>query len=164
MFGTCAPNLTKEQKKILKQEIKLKIKKIIEDIEYEEYTFNKMFHSDVIFQRSYYKFSEIYTKYGKDAYLKYVPYKYRKQELKSLLNDKNFDELNERYDKKTIKRLDYSFKIVNAEISAKNKVKLFFIRLRKYFSGKFISLPTKTILALPAGISNSLHKKKDDDK
>ena len=35
---------------------------VINEIEYEEYAFNRVFHSNVEFQKSYYKFTKIYEK------------------------------------------------------------------------------------------------------
>ncbi|MCR5147154.1 MAG: hypothetical protein K6B70_07455 [Clostridia bacterium] len=140
--------------KDLKQKIKNEIKEIIEEIEYEEYRFNQIFHSNVEFQKSYYKFAKIYEKYGKEAYLRYVPFKYKKQELKSLINEKKFLEIYEHYGVSTLQRLEYSANLTNKEFKTKSKFKILFIKLKKLLSGKFISLPTQTILALPEGISN----------
>lgn len=140
--------------KELKQKIKNEVKKIIDEVNYEEYMFNKVFHSNVEFQKSYYKFNKIFEKYGKEAYLKYVPYKYKTQELKNLIQEKNFIEIYEHYGVTTLQKLEYSSKITNIEIHTKNRFKLFFIKIKKILSGKFISLPTQTILALPEGISN----------
>ena len=61
--------------KELKLKIKAEVKQIIEEIEFEEYQFNRVFHSNIEFQKAYYKFLKIYEKYGKDAYLKYVSFK-----------------------------------------------------------------------------------------
>ena len=138
----------------LKQKIKNEIKEIINEIEYEEYAFNRVFHSNVEFQKSYYKFTKIYEKYGKEAYLKYVPFKYKKQELKNLIKEEKFLDIYEHYGSKTLHKLEYSSKLTSEELHTTNTFKLFFIKIRKLFSGKFISLPTQTILALPAGISN----------
>ncbi len=140
--------------KELKQKIKIEIKNIVNEIEYEEYKFNKVFHSNVEFQKSYFKFEKIYRKYGKEAYLKYVPYKYKKQELKNLIKEKNFLEIYEHYGVKTLRNLEYSANLANKEIQTRSTFRLFFIKIRKLLSGKFIPLPTKTILALPEGISN----------
>ena len=140
--------------KELKKEIKTEIKNIINEIEYEEYSFNRLFHSNVEFQKSYFKFAKIYEKYGKEAYLKYVPYKYKKQELKSLIKEEKFLEIYEHYGAKTLKDLEYTANVVNDEICTHNNFKLFFIKIKKLLSSKFISLPTQTVLALPKGISN----------
>ena len=140
--------------KVLKQKIKQEIKNIIEEIEYEEYRFNQIFHSNVEFQKSYYKFDTIYKKYGKEAYLKYVPNKYKKQELKSLITEEKFLDIYEHYGVITLQKLEYSSNITNQEFHTKNKFKLLFIKLKKILSRKFISLPVQTILALPEGISN----------
>ena len=144
--------------KKLKQNIKLEIKQIINEIEYEEYKFNQIFHSNVEFQKSYFKFAKIYEKYGKEAYLKYVPYKYKTQELKNLIKEKKFLEIYEHYGAKTLRNLEYSANLTTKEINTQNRFKLFFIKIRKLLSGKFISLPTQTILALPEGISNITNK------
>lgn len=140
--------------KDLKQKIKSEIKEIIEEIEYEEYRFNQIFHSNIEFQKSYYKFAKIYDKYGKEAYLKYVPFKYKKQELKSLINEKKFLEIYEHYGVSTLKKLEYSANLTNKEFQTKSKFKILFIKLKKILSGKFISLPVQTILALPEGVSS----------
>lgn len=148
--------------KELKQKIKNEIKEIIEEIEYEEYKFNQVFHSNVEFQKSYYKFADIYTKYGKEAYLKYVPRKYKKQELKSLINEEKFLEIYEHYGVTTLRQLEYSKNITNEETHTRNAFKLFFIKLKKLFSGRFISLPNQTILALPEGISEIVENKQNN--
>lgn len=152
--------------KELKQKIKSEIKEIIEEIEYEEYKFNQVFHSNVEFQKSYYKFEQIYEKYGKDAYLKYVPRKYKKQELKNLITEEKFIEIYEHYGASTLHRLEYSANLANEEIQTRNRFKLLFIKLKKLFSGKFISLPNQTILALPEGVSeivqNNINSNKEE--
>ena len=138
----------------LKQKIKNDIKEIIEEINYEEFRFNQIFHSDVQFQKSYYKFAKIYDKYGREAYLKYVPYKYKIQELKNLISEEKFIEIYQHYGVKTLQKLEYSQNLTKAEFSTRNTFSLIFIKLKKLFSVKFISLPAKTILALPEGISD----------
>ena len=148
----------------LKQKIKKEIKEIIDDIEYEEYRFNQVFHSNIEFQKSYYKFIKIYEKYGKEAYLKYVPRKYKKQELKTLITEQNFLEIYEHYGVKTLKNLEYTARLTNKQNNTHNKLKLFFIKLKKAFSRKFIHLPDKTILALPEGISNIVNENETDNK
>ena len=148
--------------KELKQKIKNEIKEIIEEIEYEEYKFNQIFHSNVEFQKSYYKFADIYAKYGKEAYLKYVPHKYKKQELKSLISEEKFLEIYEHYGATTLQRLEYSKNLANEETHTRNKFKLFFIYIKKLFSGKFISLPNQTILALPEGVSEMVQNEQNN--
>ena len=137
----------------LKQKIKNDIKEIIEEIEYEEYRFNQVFHSNVEFQKSYYKFDKIFEKYGKEAYLKYVPRKYKKQELKDLISEEKFLQIYEHYGVTTLQKLEYSANLTNQEIHTQSRFKLLFIKIKKILSGKFISLPVQTILALPEGVS-----------
>ena len=149
--------------KELKQKIKNEIKEIIEDINYEEYRFNQIFHSDVIFHKSYYKFAKIYEKYGKDAYLRYVPYKYKKQELNSLILEKKFLDIYEHYGIKTLKNLEYTAKLTHKEVSSKRKISLFFIKIKELLSKKFIKLPAKTILALPEGVSNIVESETNNE-
>ena len=138
----------------LKQKIKNDIKEIIEEIEYEEYKFNQVFHSNVEFQKSYYKFDKIFEKYGKEAYLKYVPRKYKKLELKDLISEEKFLQIYEHYGATTLQKLEYSANITNQEVCTQNKFKLLFIKIKKILSRKFISLPVQTILALPEGFSS----------
>lgn len=140
-----------------KQKIKNDIKEIIEEIEYEEYKFNQVFHSNVEFQKSYYKFDKIYEKYGKEAYLKYVPRKYKKQELKDLISEEKFLQIYEHYGVTTLQKLEYSANLTNMEIQTQSRFKLLFIKIRKILSSKFISLPVQTILALPEGVSNIIN-------
>ena len=116
--------------------------------------FNKIFKTNVEFQKSYLKFDVIFDKYGKEAYLKYVPYKYKKQELKDLISEKRFLEICERYGFSTLKKIDYTTNLTHKELNTTNVIKLFFIRLKKIISSNFIQLPQKTILSLPEGISN----------
>ena len=138
----------------LKQKIKNEVKEIIEEIEYEEYRFNQIFHSNVEFQKSYYKFDKIFEKYGKEAYLKYVPRKYKKQEIKDLISEEKFLQIYEHYGVTTLQKLEYSANLTNQEIHTRSRFKLLFLKIKKLLSGKFISLPVQTILALPEGISN----------
>ena len=148
--------------KELKQKIKNEIKEIIEEIEYEEYKFNQIFHSNVEFQKSYYKFAEIYEKYGKEAYLKYVPRKYKKQELKNLINEERFLEIYDHYGVTTLQHLEYSKKLTSEEGYTRNIFKILFIKLKKVFSGKFISLPNQTILALPEGVAEMVQNESNN--
>ena len=147
--------------KNLKQKIKNEIKEIIDEIEYEEYKFNQVFHSNVEFQKSYFKFAKIYEKYGKEAYLKYVPNKFKTQELKDLINEEKFLEIYEHYGVKTIQNLNYSSNIAKMELNSKSRLKLLFIKLRKFLSGKFVPLPTPTILALPESLTDIINSKND---
>ena len=115
---------------------------------------NQVFHSNVEFQKSYYKFDKIFEKYGKEAYLKYVPRKFKKQELKALIGEEKFLEIYEHYGVTTLQKLEYSANLTNQEIRTQSRFKLLFIKIKKILSGKFISLPVQTILALPEGVSN----------
>lgn len=147
--------------KNLKQKIKNEIKEIIDEIEYEEYKFNQVFHSNVEFQKSYFKFAKVYEKYGKEAYLKYVPNKFKTQELKDLIKEEKFLEIYEHYGVKTIQNLNYSSNIAKMELNSKSRLKLLFIKLRKFLSGKFVPLPTPTILALPESLTDIINSKND---
>lgn len=144
--------------KDLKINIKNEINRIINEIEYEEYCFNKIFRNNLSFQKSYYKFNIIYEKYGKEAYLKYVPFKYKKQELKDLILQRNFLCIYEHYGLSTLQKLEYSANLTTTELQTKSTFKLLLIRLKKLFSSKFISLPSHTILALPEKISINYKK------
>ena len=143
--------------KELKNAIKTEVKNIVEEIELEESEFNRMFHSNVQFQRSYYKFKVILDKYGKESYLKYVPFKYRKLEIKSLILDKNYVELYEHYGMNTIKKLAYTHNIYQKELKATSKFKLLILKLKKLFSSNFISLPSQTVLMLPENIDENIN-------
>ncbi|MBR2241392.1 MAG: hypothetical protein IJ890_08485 [Clostridia bacterium] len=147
--------------KELKQKIKNDIKEIIEEIEYEEYRFNQVFHSNIEFQKSYYKFDKIFERYGKEAYLKYVPRKYKKQELKDLISEEKFLQIYEHYGVTTLQKLEYSANLTNQEIHTQSRFKLLFIKIKKILSGKFISLPVQTILALPEGVSSIVNNEND---
>lgn len=143
--------------KELKIAIKTEIKKIIDEIEIEENEFNHMFHSNIEFQKSYYKFLKIYEKYGKEAYLKYVPLKYKKQEIKSLIYEQNYLQMYEHYGIETINKLMYSQNICKKELQINSKFKILFLKLKKIFSRNFISLPSQAILMLPENISNEIN-------
>lgn len=143
--------------KELKIAIKTEIKKIIDEIEIEENEFNRMFHSNIEFQKSYYKFLKIYEKYGKEAYLKYVPLKYKKQEIKSLIYEQNYLQMYEHYGIETINKLMYSQNICKKELQINSKFKILFLKLKKIFSRNFISLPSQAILMLPENISNEIN-------
>jgi len=138
----------------LKLKIKSEIKQIIDEIEYEEYQFNRMFHSNVEFQKSYYKFLSIYEKYGKEAYLRYVPAKYKNQEIRSLIKSGEYLQIYEHYGLNTMKKLQYTYNLTSSEFNTTSKFKLFIIKIKKLFSANFISLPSQTILALPPAIGD----------
>lgn len=142
--------------KELKQTIKSEVKRIIDEIELEQSEFNYMFRSNVEFQKSYYKFLDIYTKYGKEAYLKYVPYKYKKQEIKDMILNNNYLQIYEHYGIDTIKKLTYSKNIYQKELQVSSKFKILFLKLKKLFSRNFISLSSQTLLMLPENIDNQI--------
>ena len=144
--------------KELKLQIKSEVKQIVDEIEYEEEQFNRMFHSNVEFQKSYYKFFTIYEKYGREAYLKYVPYKYKRLELKSLITEKNFVGIYEHYGMHVIKKLQYTQNVYKDEFRTTSKFQILLIKLKKLFSSNFIALPSQTILALPENISNEFNE------
>lgn len=143
--------------KELKSTIKAEVKAIIAEIELEEAEFNRMFHSDVQFQKSYYKFKTIFDKYGKEAYLKYVPYKYKKLELKGLIFDEDFVGIYERYGMKVIKKLLYTKNLYSDELKVTNKFKILVIKLKKMFSRNFIPITSQAVLMLPEGVENSFN-------
>lgn len=143
--------------KELKAIIKAEVKSIVNEIELEETEFNRMFHSNVQFQRSYYKFKTIFDKYGKEAYLKYVPLKYKKLELKGLLFDNNYVEIYEHYGMKTINKLLYTKNLYSDEMNVTSKFKILVIKLKKLFSRNFIPITSQAVLLLPEGIADSLN-------
>ncbi len=149
--------------KKLKLQIKSEVKQIVDEIEYEENQFNRMFHSNVEFQKSYYKFLKIYEKYGKEAYLRYVPFKFKKQEIRNLIKSGEYLQIFEHYGLHTIQKLQYTYNLTSSEFNTTNKFKLLIIKLKKLFSSNFISLPNQTILALPPAIGEFNPLKKDCD-
>ena len=98
---------------ILKYEIKSDIRDIIAEIDYEEYMFNKIFKTHVTFKNSYKKFNLIYDIYGPQAYRKFVPSSYQKQDLINLINTQNSLILYDRHGKKIFKNLAYTVNIYN---------------------------------------------------
>ena len=149
--------------KELKQEIKLEVKKIVDEIEYEENQFNKYFHSNVEFQKAYCRFLTIYEKYGKDAYLKFVPLKYKKQEIKNLIYSQNYVGIYEHYGMNTLKKLQFTQNLYKDEFNVTNKFKLLIIKLKKLFSTNFISLPSNAVLALPENVCENLNCETSQD-
>ena len=143
--------------KELKSIIKAEVKSIIEEIELEEAEFNRVFHSDVQFQKSYYKFKTIFDKYGKEAYLKYVPFKYKKLELKGLIFDNNYVGIYERYGMNTIKKLLYTKNLYSNEMKVTNKFKILAIKLKKLFSRNFIPISSQAILLLPESVADNFN-------
>ena len=98
---------------ILKYEIKSDIRDIIAEIDYEEYMFNKIFKTHVTFKNSYKKFNLIYDIYGPQAYRKFVPSSYQKQDLVNLINTQNYLILYDRHGKKIFKNLAYTVNLYN---------------------------------------------------
>lgn len=140
--------------KELKNKIKLEVKQIAEEVEFEEDEFNRMFRSNIEFQKSYIRFLTIYEKYGKEAYLKYVPSKFRNQELRQYIKDEDFVNIYERFGLSTIKNLQYTYNLTSSEYKTTSTFKLLLIKIKKIFSKRFISLSQQTILLLPENINN----------
>ena len=138
---------------ILKYEIKSDIRDIIAEIEYEEYMFNKIFKTNVTFKNSYQKFNLIYNIYGPQAYRKFVPSTYQKQDLLNLINNKNYLILCDRHGRKTYNNLVYTVTLANFS-NYYSKFRTFLYKLCHVFTRKKIKIKGNTPLLLPETIPN----------
>lgn len=137
---------------LLKYEIKSDVRDIIAEIEYEEYMFNKIFKTHITFKNSYQKFNLIYDVYGPQAYRKFVPNSYQKQDLVNLINSENYLILYDRHGEKTFKNLVYTVKLSNFSKYYSN-FRVFFYRLFHLFTRKKLKLKNNDIpLLLPETI------------
>lgn len=136
---------------ILKYEIKSDIRDIIAEIEYEEYMFNKIFKTNVTFKNSYQKFNLIYNIYGPQAYRKFVPSSYQKQDLVNLINTQNYLILYDRHGKKVYNNLIFTVNLINFK-KYYSKLRAFLYRLIHIFSRKKIKIKGEAPLLLPESI------------
>ena len=136
---------------ILKYEIKSDVRDIIAEIEYEEYMFNKVFKTHVTFKNSYKKFNLIYDIYGPQAYRKFVPNSYQKQDLLNLINSQNYIILYDKHGKKVFNNLVYTVTLSNFN-KYSSKFRAFFYKLAHLFTRKKLKLNTQTPLLLPETI------------
>ena len=146
--------MTKEEvimNSILKYEIKSDIRDIIAEIDYEEYMFNKIFKTQVKFKNSYKKFNLIYDVYGPQAYRKFVPHSYQKQDLLNLINSQNYLILYDKHGKKTFKNLVYTVNVSNFK-KYYSKIRTFLYKLSHLFTRKILKLSSDTPLMLPESI------------
>lgn len=134
--------------KILKYEIKSDIRNIIAEIDYEEYMFNKIFKTHVTFRNSYEKFNLIYNIYGPQAYRKFVPSMYKKQDLVNLINTQNYLILCDRHGKKTFKNLAYTITLDNYS-KYYSKTRAFLYKLCHLFTRHRLKIKTEIPLMLP---------------
>ncbi|MBP3503134.1 MAG: hypothetical protein J6K42_06660 [Clostridia bacterium] len=136
---------------ILKYEIKSDVRDIIAEIEYEEYMFNKVFKTHVTFKNSYKKFNLIYNVYGPQAYRKFVPNSYQKQDLLNLINSQDYLILYDRHGKKVFNNLVYTVTLSNFS-KYYSKFRAFLYRLSHLFTRKKLKLKTDVPLLLPETI------------
>ena len=150
--------MTKEEdfmNKILTYEIQSDVRDILAEIEYEEYMFNKIFKSHVTFKKSYEKFNLIYNVYGPQAYRKYVPSVYQKQDIVHLINTQNFLILYDRHGKKTYHNLVYTVNLINFS-NYYSKFRAFLYKLTNIFSRRKLKIKTDEPLMLPESVP-SIH-------
>ncbi|MBO5349414.1 MAG: hypothetical protein J6A89_06310 [Clostridia bacterium] len=136
---------------ILKYEIRSDIRDIIAEIEYEEYMFNKVFKTHVTFKNSYKKFNLIYDVYGPQAYRKFVPSSYQKQDLLNLINSQNYLILYDRHGKKVFNNLVYTVTLSNFD-KYYSKFRTFLYRFCHLFTRKRLKLNGDIPLLLPEKI------------
>lgn len=138
-------------KSILKYEIRSDVRDIVAEIDYEEYMFNKIFKTNVVFKNSYKKFNMIYNVYGPQAYRKFVPANYQKQDLVNLINSREYALLCDRHGKKVYKNLVYTVTLQNFKCYY-GKFRAFFYKLAHLFSRHKLRLKSDIPLMLPETI------------
>lgn len=147
---------------ILKYEIKSDVRDIIAEIDYEEYMFNKVFKTHVTFKNSYKKFNLIYNIYGPQAYRKFVPSSYQKQDLIDLINSQDYLILYDRHGKKAFKNLVYTVNISNFN-KYYSKFRTFFYKLAHLFTRKKLKISSDIPLMLPESVP-AIHDLKNYEK
>ena len=135
-------------KSILKYEIKSDVRDIVAEIDYEEYMFNKIFKTNVVFKNSYKKFNLIYNIYGPKVYRKFVPANYQKQDLINLINSREYAVLCDRHGKKVYKNLVYTVTLQNFKCYSK-KIRALFYKLTHLFFRHKLRLKSDIPLMLP---------------
>lgn len=138
---------------ILKYEIKSDVRDIIAEIEYEEYMFNKIFKTNVTFKNSYQKFNLIYNIYGPQAYRKFVPASYQKQDLINLINSQDYVIIHDRHGKKVFNNLIFTITLSNFSKYYSN-FRAILYRISHLFTRKKIKLDGDVPLMLPEKIPN----------
>lgn len=138
-------------KSILKYEIKSDVRDIIAEIDYEEYMFNKIFKTNVIFKNSYQKFNLIYNIYGPQAYRKYVPVIYQKQDMINLINSQQYLTLCDRHGKRVFKNLSYTVTLSNFK-KYYGRFRAFLYRLSHLFSRHKLRIKSDIPLMLPESV------------
>ena len=141
--------------KILKYEIQSDVRNIIAEIDYEEYMFNKIFKTHVTFKNSYEKFNLIYNIYGPQAYRKFVPAPYQKQDIVHLVNTQNYLMLYDRHGKKTYNNLVYTVKLINLS-NYYSRARALLYRICHIFSRRQLKIKTDEPLLLPESVP-SIH-------
>ncbi len=136
---------------VLKYEIKSDVRDILAEIEYEEYMFNKIFKTHITFKNSYEKFNLIYNVYGPQAYRKFVPTSYQKQDLINLINTKNYLVLYDRHGKKVYNNLIFTVNLINFK-KYYSKLRAFAYRFINIFSRKKLKIKGDIPLLLPETI------------
>ena len=137
--------------KILKYEIQSDVRNILAEIEYEEYMFNKIFKTHVTFKNSYEKFNLIYNVYGPEAYRKFVPSSYQKQDLMHLLKTQEYLVLYDRHGKKVYNNLIYTINLTNFS-AYYSKCRAFLYRICHLFSRRKLKLTGDETLTLPESV------------
>ena len=135
-------------KSILKYEIRSDVRDIVAEIDYEEYMFNKIFKTNVVFKNSYKKFNMIYNVYGPQAYRKFVPASYQIQDLVNLINSREYNLLCDRHGKRVFKNLVYTVTLQNFKCYY-GKMRAFFYKLAHLFSRHKLRLKSDIPLMLP---------------
>ena len=130
---------------LLKYEIKSDIRDIIAEIDYEEYMFNKIFKTNVTFKNSYQKFNLIYNIYGPQAYRKYVPNIYQKQDICNLINNKDYLILYDRHGKKIFNNLVYTVNLINFS-KYYGKLRAFLYKVSHIFTRKKLNINMPMLL------------------
>lgn len=138
-------------KSILKYEVKSDVRDILAEIDYEEYMFNKIFKTNVIFKNSYKKFNLIYDIYGPQAYRRFVPTNYKRQDLVNLINSQEYLTLCDRHGKKVYKNLVYTVTMNNFK-KYYGRARAFFYGLAHLFSRRKLKIKTDLPLMLPETI------------
>ena len=137
--------------KILKYEIQSDVRDIEAEIEYEEYMFNKIFKSHVKFRKSFEKFNLIYNVYGPQAYRRFVPSTYQRQDLVNLVNTQNYLILYDRHGKKAYNNLVYTVNLANYS-NYYSKFRAFLYRLVNVFSRRKLKEKPDEQLLLPESV------------
>lgn len=143
---------SKEKRKLIKSEVK----QIKNQIKEEKFKKNSRAEKRAFEQNeAYKKFQQIFFKYGKDAYLKFVPDSYKSDALKYLMKEKRFLEIYEQFGEQKINEYMEDIKSTDIEYETGSTLKAILYRVKNTILKRVAPTAVATTLALPTAFALS---------